>query len=403
MSASTKRPVGVDTVSLRRRLMTALLGVSLISVFLLGALNYYNARSLLTNAVGAALSGEATAQAQEIQSSLARLQATVAVTAASGRIADDLNAFSAAYAALESQPDALTADERLALEAWYQANLIDRVQAAGLPAPILEDVLPASQAGAYLQYHYIVENPNDAPERSLWVDAAGDTSRYGRVHSERQSGLDRLRDTLGLQDMLLVDMGGNVVYSTDKGLDFGTNLARGPYRESGLAQLVSRRLATAPVGDAVYSDFEFYLPAAARPTMFVAAAVRSEARTIGALVFTVPIDALNRLVTSDGRWEEVGLGDTGDVYVVGADRLIRSEPRLWTEDQDGYLAAIEASGLYPTVGVTMRSPRHARSHSVGRYRGGERSARRVDLHRKCRGLSRASDADVCGPGGCRGP
>ncbi|MDH4117233.1 MAG: HAMP domain-containing protein, partial [Acidimicrobiia bacterium] len=209
------------------------------------------------------------------------------------------------------------------------------------------------RAGTYLQYHYIVENRNEGPDRSQLIEADGDTSAYGRVHRQRQARLDRLRAMLGFDDLLLVDAEGTIVYSAAKRFDFGTSLVRGPYRESGLARLVTRRLAAAPVGDAVFSDFELYLPASARPTMFVAAALRSGTETIGAVAFSIPIESLNRLVTSDRRWEDVGLGRTGDIYVVGADRLMRSEPRLWIEDRDAYLSDLDESGLHPTLSETI--------------------------------------------------
>ena len=38
----------------------------------------------------------------------------------------------------------------------------------------------------------------------------------------------------GFDDALLVDPDGNVVYSAYKGVDLGTNLLTGPYKDSGL-------------------------------------------------------------------------------------------------------------------------------------------------------------------------
>ena len=339
-------------VSLRRRLATVLMGISLISVLLLGALNYFAARSLLTDAVGEALTGQGSAQAREIRSGLSRVQATVSVVARDEQLADGLAAFTAAFQDLESRPETMDQTEVEQLRAFYQTNLVDRVDAAGFSPPALEEVIPASSAGTYLQYHYIVENPHGPEDRSELVEAAVDNSAYGVAHAERHPGLERLRATFGFQDLLLVDTAGNVVYSARKSLDFGTNLIVGPYRATALASLVTKRLATAPVGDTVYADFEFYLPAGARPTMFAAAAVRSDSQTIGAIVVEISIDALNRLTTANGRWEDAGLGKTGEVYIVGADHLMRSEPRLWIEDQAQYLSDIGSDDLPPSLPQT---------------------------------------------------
>ena len=340
-------------VSLRRRLVITLVGVSLISVLLLGALNYIDARSLLTDAVGTALTGQGTAQAREIRSALSQVQATVSVVARDEQLAETLDAFTAAFQELETGSEAIDPSEVEELRTFYQTNLVDRIEAAGFSPPALEEVVPASSAATYLQYHYIVENPYAPEDRAELVEAAVDNSAYGETHAERHPGLERLRATFGFQDLLLVDTAGNVVYSARKSVDFGTNLTVGPYRDTALASLVTRRLATAPVGDTVYADFEFYLPAVARPTMFAAASVRSDAQTIGAVVVEISIDALNRLTTANGRWDEVGMGQTGEVYIVGADHLMRSEPRPWIEDQAQYLSDIGSGDLPASLAETM--------------------------------------------------
>jgi class 3 adenylate cyclase len=251
---------------------------------------------------------------------------------------------------LLDEPDLLDPGESAAVDRLY-GSVVDAIQAAGLEAPPAGELAPATDAGRYLQYHYIVQNPFEARERKQMVIADLDDSEYGQVHAERHPRLAELSTQLGFGDLLLVDAEGNVVYTTDKRLEFATNAEDGPYRDTGMGMAVTTRLAAAPVGDAVFVDFEIYLPAGGRPSMFVAAAVRNEARTVGAVLVEIPIEVLNELTTGGGDY--AGLGDTGEIYVVGTDQLLRSDSRLWLEDPDAYQAALERAGFEPELGAAV--------------------------------------------------
>ena len=120
--------------------------------------------------------------------------------------------------------------------------------------------------------------------------------------------------------MLLIDAEtSTVVYSVDKNPELGTNLVSGPYRNSALAEAVVERLQTAAADEAVIVDFEPYAPAGLAPTTFIAAAIRDEGRVTGALAVELPSELLVNLTTADQDWEGTGLGETGEVYIVGAD------------------------------------------------------------------------------------
>jgi class 3 adenylate cyclase len=159
-----------------------------------------------------------------------------------------------------------------------------------------------------------------------------------------------LRTQLGFGDLLLVDTEGNIVYSTNKRLDFATNAQTGPYRDTGMGEAVTSRIAAAAVGEAVFVDFELYLPAQGKPSLFVAAAVRDQARTVGTLLVEIPIEGLNALTIGEANWEETGFGETAEVYVVGRDNLMRTDSRLWIEDPDQYLTVLQEEEFDPRIG-----------------------------------------------------
>lgn len=49
-------------------------------------------------------------------------------------------------------------------------------------------------------------------------------------------------------------------------------------------------------------------------------------------------------MSNDGKWAQMGLGETGDSYIVGGDKTVRSELRQFTQDPQAYFTALQASG-----------------------------------------------------------
>ena len=238
------------------------------------------------------------------------------------------------------------AGEGVWLDEFY-ATVRRAIDEVGFESLLTEDLEPRSNPGQYLQYHYIVDNPNE--DRSQLSAAPVDDSEYGLVHEELHPRLLELRSQLGFGDLLLVDSAGNIVYSTNKRLDYATNATTGPHRNTGMGRAITNGIAAAPVGDAVFVDFELYLPAAGKPALFVAAAVRDEAQTVGALLVEIPVAALNSLTTGEGNWEANSLGDTGEVYVVGRDLLMRTDSRELLEDPEDYQRELESQSYDPMV------------------------------------------------------
>ena len=177
--------------------------------------------------------------------------------------------------------------------------------------------------GGYLRREYIAENPNPAGKRQL-LDAAGDVTDYTIVHRRYHPGFVALQEHKGYYDIFLVDVLGNVVYTMFKEDDFGTNLLKGPYKDTGLAEVVRGAIEAGKDDAGVrMSDFAAYAPSNGDPAAFVAAPVRTpEGRVLGVIAFQIPVDRLNT-VMQNGR----GVGATGQVYLVGGDGLLRSDLR----------------------------------------------------------------------------
>lgn len=321
--------------TVRFQLATVFVTVALLSVLIVGAINFVAARQLLDNGVEQQLTAVGEARARTIELGVGHIRAEVQAIAADGALTDALIDLSDSFDELEAAE--LEPADEAALEDFYDEKVLTPLREIGVDEFEVSDLTPNTSAGRYVQFHYILERQADEIAAEL-VDA-GDGSGYSAAHAQHHPFLTELNANLG-GDLLLIDSSGSVVYSTDKRLDVGTSLESGPYRNSELAQAVLVGLPQVSSRDAVLADWEIYLPAAGKPTLFVVAAVRSDTTTIGAVALEIPAAALSASTTAGGNWASVGL-PTGESYVVGPDLRLRSESRLWLEDPDRYLELTE--------------------------------------------------------------
>jgi hypothetical protein len=77
--------------------------------------------------------------------------------------------------------------------------------------------------------------------------------------------------------------------------------------------------------------------------------VGSDSRISGVLALQFPISKINRLMTMDKRWEESGMGKTGETFIVGPDDLMRSDSRLFVEDPERFVNDVVKAGTPPDV------------------------------------------------------
>ncbi len=318
--------------SLRAQLSRTLVGLGLVSVVLLACVNFFVVRSLLDTEVRSQLVTLRDLRRDAIEAGVDRLLAEVSVLADDPAVGAAVLDLDTAYSTIDTDLDAAQMDE---LSAAY-VDVVGRYDEAGAQHPPIDELIPTSAAGRYVQYQYIAANPNPPDQRADLVDA-GDGSDFSAAHAEYHPFLRSLRDNLGATDLLLVGAGSrDVVYSTSKRVDLGTDVTTGPHLETGLGVSLSQ-LASVGINDAVMADSAFYLPDSSAPVVHVAAAVRSNAAVVGAIVIAIPIATLTALVTANQQFDLLGLGDTGEAYVVGPDLRLRTVPRAWFEDPDGYL------------------------------------------------------------------
>src|SRR5919107_1419958 len=267
---------------LAARLFATLVLLGAIAVLLTGVLGYFRARDALEKAVFDQLTAARETKARQVETYFRTIQAELRLLAASKMVVDATREFRIAVDQLERE--GTSSDLRQKVGNWYAENLIPLMTNVMGKEPALGDYLPVGAAPYYLQYHYIVANPNSAERRKL-LDDAGDGSDYSRLHAVYHPLMRAAAATLGFFDFMVADpQSGRLIYTVAKEVDFTTSLQAGPYRRSNVAAAVARCAATADRSAVCLEDFAPYAPSGGAPVAFMAAPVIDQGVVIGVLI-----------------------------------------------------------------------------------------------------------------------
>ena len=92
-------------------------------------------------------------------------------------------------------------------------------------------------------------------------------------------------------------------------------------------------------------DFSPYAPSYECAASFIASPIFDDREKIGILIFQMPIDKINMVMTNNNNWKTTGLGESGETYLIGDDFAMRSQSRFLIEDKEGYYAQMERLGM----------------------------------------------------------
>ena len=239
--------------------------------------------------------------------------------------------------------------EQQSLSEFYNQAYLQRAQALDpslKPAQVTSVLAALDPAASFYQARYISQNENPLDSKHALIQAKKKgrfNARYDIYHSEYHPELTKIQQEFGFPDVLLVNAVGRVVYSVVKNIDYGTSLEQGALADTGLAK-AWRKAINGAQGEVFLTDLASYLPSYGAPAGFMSAPVYEQGKMIGALVVQLPLARVTRIMTSSSKWSDVGLGQTGEVYLVGADQRLRSEARLLIEDISLYLEKIATTG-----------------------------------------------------------
>ena len=198
---------------------------------------------------------------------------------------------------------------------------------------------------AVMQYRYIANNEFPEGERHNLIYSK-DLSMYAEAHRRYQQESIDYMSANHIYDIYLVNFDGTVLYSSRKEADFGTSLKDGIYAESALGEIFTKLESTDYNGDVpLNTDFISYQPSGHLKTMFMGTLVKQHSLPMGIVIFQLTSQDIDAIMTNNQNWQAAGLGETGQTYLLAADKTMRSIHRDLVENSDHYYQSLTEAAV----------------------------------------------------------
>jgi class 3 adenylate cyclase len=350
-SAKRSRRRLMSRVSIQSKLLVMLLLTSILSAAVVGAIGYQSGRNSLRNSVFDRLTEIRQSQSRQLQHGIQDLKDSLVIYSRGATATQAIGAFTADFDQLATST--INPAQQQSLVDYYAKRFAKDEKAQTGDDVDISALLPTSPAQKYLQANYTVpfgdyDKPSADWDAAIKFDDARDGSAWSAANAQFNDFFREVVTRFEFEDALLLDTRGNVVYTAYKGVDLGTNIVSGPYKGSGLTGAYQKALDSNDVDYVGLTDFGDYEPAS-EPTAWFVSPVGPRGNVQGVLALQFPISKINTLMTMDGRWEESGMGATGETFIVGPDELMRSNSRLFLEDPEAYKRDVIAAGTPPDV------------------------------------------------------
>lgn len=239
-------------------------------------------------------------------------------------------------------------DIRDRVSAYYEKEFIPRLNDHVSLDLTVEQYLPTHPRTLTLQDLYIASNPHPTGSKSELVSA--DESTYSKAHAMYHPLLKNYLERFGYYDIFLIDATtGDMLYSVFKEVDFATNLLTGEYSNTNFGRVVANAAESTDRKFVKLIDFEPYDPSYHAPASFIASVIYDGEEKVGIVVFQMPIQKINQILTGNNSWREDGLGSTGETFIVGSDFKLRSVARPIIENPSAHIESLRQRGYSRSI------------------------------------------------------
>ena len=199
----------------------------------------------------------------------------------------------------------------------------------------------------YLQNAYL-NNPDHPLGFKDKIYYLNDGTKYNLVtHPKYHDRFKKFKDSNNFYDVFLISKENlQIVYSVFKETDYATSLKDGPHKDTNFAKMAKKIVNEYESNafkepEVYFTDFERYGPSYFAPAAFVMAPIfTADGDFSGVFAAQIKADNLNRVMANNYQWKKIGLGLTGNSYLVGEDLLLRSDLRLYIQDKETFFKSI---------------------------------------------------------------
>lgn len=158
----------------------------------------------------------------------------------------------------------------------------------------------------------------------------------------------------GYYDLFLINPDGYVFYTATKEADYQTNMLTGKYAASNIGRLSANVLKTKAFG---FTDFEPYAASNNEPASFIAQPIVTDGNVDVIIALQLSLESINGIMQT-----REGMGETGETYLVGSDKRMRSDSFL---DPQGHSVQASFAGDIQSNGVDTQAVNLALSGKSG--------------------------------------
>jgi serine phosphatase RsbU (regulator of sigma subunit) len=337
------------------KLTITFFSIAVASMLIIGIISYNKAKRSLELESFNRLTAVREMKANQIEDYFGQISDQILSLSQDPTVARAMERFRIGFDTLEAGSDYETKKAKLA--AYVNSDFLPRLNQNLDKKTDLGAELCTNPKGVLLQYEYIVNNPNPAGKKHLLNMPPDTSSLYAKAHLRFHPFFKDFLERFGYYDIFLIDnKTGNIVYSVFKEVDFATSLRNGPFKNTNLADAFRHANEAGNKDEVRFEDFKPYHPSYNAHASFVAAPIFDrKGKKVGIIAFQMPIDRINDIMTSKHRWEDVGLGKTGETYIVGGNLTLRSQSRFFIEDPEGYFSLMKETGLPDATIQKMRT------------------------------------------------
>ena len=172
-----------------------------------------------------------------------------------------------------------------------------------------------------------------------------ESSQYQKIVNLYQPLMEYYVSDYGYTNIFFIDKDGNVMFSAAKEKFTGSNLLTEEFKYLSITNVFKRGLE-----EATFEDYRLNTTLN-EYTSYFAAPVYDGGKLLGVLIIEIPFSHLDTMLT-----QRAGMGETGEMYLVGEDNLMRSnsrfsqEPTILTKEVDTE-ATRDAFDGYPGIKI----------------------------------------------------
>jgi methyl-accepting chemotaxis protein len=329
-------------MNIRQKMLIGAGLLTLIPVVITSALLWQGASSLADDALETRTRNQLNSlrdtKRQQVTDEINSRVRSLQVLAAQRSTVDAMRAFKPAFAsaAKDIGADAASSSADVAKYTQEQFGPEYVKRNAGAAPDLSKFVAALDPSGLALQGEFIIRNPNPLGQKERLVKGEK-SAAYNQVHAQFHPGFERAQKLSEYYDVFLIDTEtDNVIYTVFKELDFGSSLVKGIASGTRLAEAYNKVKQAANRDTVFLSDFAPYLASYDDQAAFAAVPIFDGDRQIGVIAMQYPIDKITDVMSSGKSWEKIGLGKSGDMFLVGSDNLIRTNARYLVENKQAF-------------------------------------------------------------------